>query len=242
MQLLQQSFHEHILLCESSFVGFTKLWNCSLYTGVFSKEERNGKRGICWKERHLLVSQMRLQKLKKSRMMVPFHPWGKEATSKWILSLFFCIFITTIFMIILFTNLCIFLYFFTEFMAQSRAIGKGKRKGKNAPIGDAPPVPISLGSASVPSIGSGAATTTSNVEGRQQPQDNKYPLWKYVTREAGPGSKMKGGGNFAWKWSYCHNHFMSTYYCVKTHLLALPSCGISACTQVSLAKMKEFMA
>ena len=70
-------------------------------------------------------------------------------------------------------------------MAQSRAVGKGK----NVPIGDAPPVPISSGSASVPSIGSGAATIASNVEGRQQPRDNKYPLWKYVTREQGPGSK-----------------------------------------------------
>ena len=70
-------------------------------------------------------------------------------------------------------------------------------------------------------------------------QDKKYPLWKYVTREAGLGNKMKGGGNVAWKCSYCHKHFMSTYYHVKVHLLALPSCGISACTQVSLAKRKE---
>jgi len=124
-------------------------------------------------------------------------------------------------------------------MAQSRATGKGQRKGKNVPIGDAPPLPISSGSASVPSIGSRAATTTSNVEGRQQPQDNKYPLWKYVTREKGSGNKIKEGGNVAWKYNYCSNHFMSTYYCVKAHLFALPSCGIGACTQVSLAKRKE---
>lgn len=124
-------------------------------------------------------------------------------------------------------------------MAQSRAAGKGHRKGKNVPIGDAPPIPISTRSASVPSIGSGAATAASNVEGRQQPQDNKYPLWKYVTRAQRPSSEMKGGGNVAWKWNYCKNHFMSTYYRVKTHLLALPSCGIAACTQVSLAKRKE---
>ena len=90
---------------------------------------------------------------------------------------------------------------------------------------------LSSGSTSIPSIGSGAATTTSNVEGRQQPQDHKYLLCKYVTREVGQGSKMKGGGNVAWKCNYCHNHFMSTYYRVKAHLLDFdPSCGISACT------------
>lgn len=50
-------------------------------------------------------------------------------------------------------------------MAQSRAAGEQK-KGKNVPIGDAPPIPISSGSISVPSIGSGATTTTLNVEGR----------------------------------------------------------------------------
>ena len=32
---------------------------------------------------------------------------------------------------------------------------------------------------------------------------------------------------------------MSTYYRVKAHLLALPTCGIATCTQVSLAKRKE---
>ena len=74
-------------------------------------------------------------------------------------------------------------------MAQSRAVGKGKRNGKNVPIGDAPPVPISSGLATVPSIGSGAATTTSNVEGRQQPPDDKYPLWKYLTREQEPSNR-----------------------------------------------------
>ena len=123
-------------------------------------------------------------------------------------------------------------------MAQSREARKGQRKGKNVPIGDATPVPISSGSASIPSIGSGAATTTSNVQGKQT-QDPKYPLWKYLTRKLGPGSRAKGGGNVAWKSSFCHNHFMSTYYRVKAHLSALPSCGIAACTQVPLAKRKE---
>ena len=82
-------------------------------------------------------------------------------------------------------------------MAQSRAV----RKGKNVPIGDAPPIPISSGSTSIPSIGSGAAIAASNVQGKQT-QDPKYPLWKYVTREPGPGSKAKGGGNVAWKCSF----------------------------------------
>ena len=59
-------------------------------------------------------------------------------------------------------------------MAQSRATRQGQRKGKNVPIGDAPPVPISSGFASIPSIGSGVATTTSNVQGKQT-QEPKYP-------------------------------------------------------------------
>ena len=32
---------------------------------------------------------------------------------------------------------------------------------------------------------------------------------------------------------------MRTYYRLKAHVLALPSCGISTCTQVPLAKRKE---
>ena len=32
---------------------------------------------------------------------------------------------------------------------------------------------------------------------------------------------------------------MSTYYIVKVHLLALPVCGVGACTQVSLTKREE---
>ena len=51
-----------------------------------------------------------------------------------------------------------FCLFFTVFMAQSKAARQGQRKGKNVPFGDAPPVPVSLGSASIPSIGSGAET------------------------------------------------------------------------------------
>ena len=125
-----------------------------------------------------------------------------------------------------------FCLFFTTFIAQTRATRQGQRKGKNVPIGDAPPVPISSGSASIASIGSGTTTIASNVQ-RKQTQGSKYPLWKYVTREAGPGSKAKGGGNVAWKCNFCHSHFMNTYYRVKAHLLALPRCGMS------LAKRKE---
>ena len=76
-------------------------------------------------------------------------------------------------------------------MDQSSAAGRGQRKGKNVPIGDALPPPISLEfAANIPSI-------ASNVEGRPPPKGNikKYPLWKYVTREDGPSSKAKGGGN-----------------------------------------------
>ena len=56
-----------------------------------------------------------------------------------------------------------FYLFFTVFMAQSKAARQGQRKGKNVSIGDAPSVPLSLGSASIPSIGSGAAIVASNV-------------------------------------------------------------------------------
>jgi hypothetical protein len=64
----------------------------------------------------------------------------------------------------------------------------------------------------------------------------KYPLWKYVTREDGPSNKGKGGGNVQWKCNFCHNTFKSTYYRVKGHLLALPGCGIGACTSCSFTK------
>ena len=59
-----------------------------------------------------------------------------------------------------------FCLFSTVFMAQSRATRQGQRKGKNVPIGDAPPVPISTGSASIPSIGSEVATSASNVQAK----------------------------------------------------------------------------
>lgn len=114
-------------------------------------------------------------------------------------------------------------------MAQSRAAIRGQRKGKNVSIGDAPPPPISLESA------------TSNVEGRLPPKDNieKYPLWKYVTREDGTSTKGKGGGNLQCRCNFCHISFKSTYYHMKGHLLALPGCGIGSCKVVPLQKRKE---
>eukprot|EP00253_Pinus_taeda_P035917 PITA_35917 len=114
-------------------------------------------------------------------------------------------------------------------MAQSRATVRGQRKGKNVSIGDAPPPPIS------------SEFAASNVEGRGGPKDNieKYPLWKYVTREDGTSTKRKGGGNVQWRCNFCHISFKITYYRVKGHLLALPSCGIGACKVVLLQKRKE---
>lgn len=107
-------------------------------------------------------------------------------------------------------------------MVQSRATVRGQRKGKNVSIGDAPPPPISSKSA------------TSNVERRGGPKDSidKYPLWKYVTREDGTSTKGKGGGNVQWRSNFCHISFKSTYYRVKGHLLALLGCGIGACKVV----------
>eukprot|EP00253_Pinus_taeda_P032931 PITA_32931 len=114
-------------------------------------------------------------------------------------------------------------------MAQSKAAVRGQRKGKNVSIGDAPPPPISSESAA------------SKVEGRGGPRDNidKYPLWKYVTREDGTSTKGKGGGNVQWRCNFCHIAFKSTYFRVKAHLLALSGCGIGACKAVRLQKRKE---
>ena len=59
-------------------------------------------------------------------------------------------------------------------MTQSKAARQGQRKGKNVSIGDAPSVPLSSQSASIPSIGSGAATVTSNVQGKQIVDPNTH--------------------------------------------------------------------
>lgn len=92
-------------------------------------------------------------------------------------------------------------------MAQSKAARQGQRKGKNVSIGDAPPVPLSSRSASIPSIGSGAATVASNVQGKQI-VDPKYPLWKYATREEGATKReeeiVAGNAIFAMAISKAH--------------------------------------
>lgn len=64
----------------------------------------------------------------------------------------------------------------------------------------APPSSSPL-SASVPSVASRAASAASNAEknsavARQHAQEKKYPLWKYVMRQQGPGAKLVGEGMF----------------------------------------------
>ena len=97
-----------------------------------------------------------------------------------------------------------FKIFVIEFMAQSsRAAGRGKKNGRDFPTNVFPPPSFSTRSASVPSARSEAAATSSeakkHVLARQQAQESKYPLWKYVTRKQVPNNKLKGGGNVAWK-------------------------------------------
>jgi hypothetical protein len=131
--------------------------------------------------------------------------------------------------------------FATTVMVQSsRVVGRGKKKGRDFPTNVAPPSSFSTGSASVPSARSGAATTIPEAEkhavlARQQAQESKYPLWKYVTRHQGPRSKLKGGGNILWTCNFCKNQFTNTYFQVKGHLLATP-CGIGPCQGVSASK------
>jgi hypothetical protein len=128
-------------------------------------------------------------------------------------------------------------------MAQSsRAVGRGKKKGRDFPTIVVPPPSFSTGSANVPFAGSGAATRSSEAEkyvlARQQAQESKYPLWKYVTRHQGLGSKLKGGGNILWTCSFCKSQFTSTYFRVKGHLLGTP-CGLGPCQGVSASKRRE---
>ena len=73
-------------------------------------------------------------------------------------------------------------------MAQSsKATRRGKNKKKDFPTNVVPPPSFSTRLASVPSAGSGATATVSNIEKnsvltRQQAKDSKYPLRKYVSR------------------------------------------------------------
>ena len=82
-------------------------------------------------------------------------------------------------------------------------------------------------------------SAASNVEGRGLKDNDKYPLWKYVTREDGPNNKGKGGGNVQWKCNFCNISFKSTYHRVRSHLLAIPGCGIGACKDIPSQKRKE---
>jgi hypothetical protein len=76
--------------------------------------------------------------------------------------------------------------FATIVMAQSsRAAGRGQKKGRDFPTNVVPPPSFSTGSASVPSIRSGAAATSSEAEkhaflARQQVQEAKYPFCKLL--------------------------------------------------------------
>ena len=124
----------------------------------------------------------------------------------------------------------------------SRVVGKGQRKGKNTQARvPPPPPPPSLSSSnlgSAPSVVSGAEAPYNPILARQQAQEKKYLLWKYVTRKSGPGSKLCGGGNVAWTCNFCKNEFKSTYYRVKGHLLGLP-CGLATCKSVSVTQLRD---
>ena len=60
-----------------------------------------------------------------------------------------------------------------------------------------------------------------------------------MTRKVGLGAKLGGGGNVSWRCNFCKHEFMSTYFEVKGHLLALPSCGISSCKAVSVNQRRD---
>ena len=73
-------------------------------------------------------------------------------------------------------------------MAQStRAIGRGQSRGKNVRVGffSSPPTPslFFFHSASALSTVNGAVNAANNLDfAKQQAQEKKYSLWKYVTR------------------------------------------------------------
>ena len=95
------------------------------------------------------------------------------------------------------------------------ATAKGKRKGRNAPSSASPPLllpSITYSThASAQSASNGYHAQFNPVLARQQAQESKYSLWKYVTRKEGPGAKLGGGGNVCWKCNFCKNEFKSTY-------------------------------
>ena len=79
----------------------------------------------------------------------------------------------------------------------ARARAKGQRKARNTPCNVSPPIPLSTSSstppASAPSAASGAHAPLNLGLARQQAQEKKYLLFKYVTRKEGPGEKLGGG-------------------------------------------------
>ena len=84
-------------------------------------------------------------------------------------------------------------------MAQSsKAAGRGQR-GRNVSSHGPSSTNISLfAGGSAPSVSSeaiGASMPSINLAAvaKQQAKEKKYPLWKYVTRKEGPGSKSDGG-------------------------------------------------
>ena len=104
----------------------------------------------------------------------------------------------------------------------TRAGAKGKKKGKNAPSIVSPPIPPNTSSSTppvgAPSAACGAHAPLNPVLARQQAQEKKYPLWRYVTMKEGLGEKLGGGGNVSWTCNFCKNKFKRTYYRVKGHL------------------------
>ena len=98
----------------------------------------------------------------------------------------------------------------------ARAGAKRQRKGRNAPSIVSPRIPPNTSSstppASAPSVASGGHAPLHPVLARQQAQEKKYTLWRYVTRKEGPGEKLGGEGNVSWTCNFCKNEFKSTYY------------------------------
>ena len=72
-----------------------------------------------------------------------------------------------------------------------------------------PPIPPNTSSstplASAPFAASGAHAPLYLVLARQQAQEKKYLLWRYVTRKEGPGARLGGGGNVSWTCNFCNN-------------------------------------
>ena len=98
----------------------------------------------------------------------------------------------------------------------ARARAKVQRKGRNASSNVSPLItPNTYSStppASAPSIASVAHAPLNPILARQQAQEKKYPLWRYVTRKERPGAKLGGGGNVSWTYNCCKNDCKSRYY------------------------------